>query len=245
MKPIPVFIGHDKVENVAFWTLANSIQRNASYPVSITPVSLANLKDVYTRERDPKQSNEFSFSRFLVPYLMDYVGFAIFMDCDMLCRGDITELYDLRSYEHAVQVVKHDYTPRNDVKFLGATQYKYPKKNWSSVMLFNCSHFHTRALTPERVNTAPALELHQFKWRHSVLKNGAEDTPVGDLPISWNHLVGEYPYDPCAKLVHYTVGGPYFNEYQNCDYSEEWREEYRRMVHCEQLPIPMMKVSSK
>jgi lipopolysaccharide biosynthesis glycosyltransferase len=245
MQPIPVFIGHDRVESVAFWTLANSIQRNASYPVSITPISLTNLKGIYNRPRDPKQSNEFSFSRFLVPYLTGYTGHAIFMDCDMLCRGDITELYGLRSYEHAVQVVKHDYTPKDDTKFLGATQYRYPKKNWSSVMLFNNQHYHTRALTPERVNTAPGLELHQFKWKYSVLEKCAEDTPVGDLPAEWNHLVGEYHHNPNAKLVHYTVGGPYFNEYQNCDYSDEWREEYHRMIHCEQLPIPMLKVSQK
>lgn len=154
-----------------------------------------------------------------------YEGFAIWMDCDMLCRSDIAELWDLRDGQHAVKVVKHDYTPRNEKKYLGNVQHKYEKKNWSSVMLFNCEHPDVLTLTPEYVNNATGLELHQFKWTESI----------GELPKEWNWLVGEYDYNPNAKLVHFTVGGPYFNDYKDCDYSDEWFMEYKNTVNVAQF----------
>ena len=237
MEPIRVFIGFDKREAVAFSVLANSIQERASRPVSITAVTLANLRELYWRNRDPKQSTDFSFSRFLVPHLCGYNGRAIFMDCDMLCRGDIAELWGLWDQHSAVQVVKHHYTPTTERKFLDNVQTKYEKKNWTSVMLFDCAHFHTRKLTPEYVNTASGLELHQFKW--------TEEDRVGELPRQWNHLVGEYPYDKDAKLVHFTIGGPYFHEYENCDYSSEWFNEYRASMRADQLFVPRLKISSR
>ena len=226
MEPIKIFIGKDDVENVAYHTLCNSIINKASVPVSIAPIYLKNLP-FFKRPRDPKQSNEFSFSRFLVPYLCNYSGYAIFMDCDMLMRADIVELYDLRGQMEAVQVVKHDYIPKGAIKFLGAKQYTYPKKNWSSVMLFNCRHYHCRRLTPEYVAQASGLELHQFKW--------TEDERVGELPKEWNHLVGEYDPNPEAKLAHFTVGGPWFDEYYDCEFADEWATEQAEMLNCLQL----------
>jgi len=223
---IRLFIGYDAVEAVAYHTMVQSIIDTCSVPISITPVKLSMLPD-YKRERDPHQSNEFSFSRFLVPYLCDYKGFGIFMDCDMLLRADLKELWGMRDMYKSVQVVKHDYTPKNTTKFLGAKQYQYPRKNWSSVMLFNCAHEHCKRLTPEYVNTADALSLHRFYWTH--------DDHIGELPIEWNHLVGEYDRNPDAKNVHFTVGGPYFDEYYGCEYSKEWFEEMRKATHCEQL----------
>ena len=226
MKPIPIYIGFDQVESVAWHTLTHSILHRASVPVSFIPVKRSLFKDFHTRPMDNKQSNEFSFTRFLVPYLNNYEGHAIFMDCDMLVLDDIKKLWDLRNPFKSVQVVKHDYVPRDEIKYLGTTQYKYPRKNWSSVMIFNCGHHHTKILTPEYVNNASGLELHQFKW--------TEDDYIGELPLEWNHLVSEYPPNPQAKLVHYTVGGPYFNEYANCEYSEAWFNERALMQKCEQ-----------
>ncbi len=224
-----IFIGWDHKENVAYHVLCNSIMRNAKSPVQITPLIKSQLLDIYRRPLDPKQSNDFSFTRFLVPYLSNYEGWSLFMDCDMLVRCDINEIMEWANHYNAVQVVKHDYEPKDKIKFLGAVQYKYPKKNWSSVMLFNNSHYKTRRLTPEYVNTAPALDLHQFMW--------AEDR-TGELPIEYNWLVGEYDENPNAKILHYTVGGPYFAEYKDCDHAAEWYAERSDTVHCDRY-VPM------
>lgn len=220
-----VFIGYDPRESIAFSVLAHSIQRRSSKPVSITPIALDNLKDVYTRERNPLQSTDFSFSRFLTPYLSNYEGWSVFMDCDMIVLDDIANLFELADDKYAVMCVKHNHIPKEDIKFLGATQTKYEKKNWSSVMLFNNAK--CRALTPEYVNNASGLELHQFKWLDS-------DDLIGEIPYKWNHLVGYSDPYPNASLVHYTIGGPYFKEYRNCEYSDEWLEELRSMEKCEQ-----------
>jgi len=214
---IKVFIGYDSKEKVAFNVLSYSILKNSTRPVSITPIYLPNIKDNFTRERSNIESTEFSFSRFIVPHLTNYKGWAVFMDCDQLMVGDIAELWRLRDEKYAVQVCKHDYVPRTDTKFLGQVQTKYPKKNWSSFMLMNCDK--CTALTPDYVNTATGLQLHQFKWL-------ADDNLIGDLPLTWNWLAGEYEYKKDVKNIHYTEGGPWFNEYRDCDYSKEWLDHY-------------------
>ena len=214
---IKVFIGYDIREKAAFSVLAHSILKYATLPVSIVPLKLENLKTVFTRERVENQSTDFAFSRFIVPHLCDYKGWALFCDCDQLFRTDIAELWNLRDPKYAVQVCKHDYTPKTTKKFLGAIQEPYLKKNWSSVMLFNCEK--CTALTPDYVNSATGLQLHQFKW----LDN---DELIGDIPLEWNWLVGEYEYNEKAKNVHYTLGGPYFKKYRACDYAKDWYTEY-------------------
>jgi hypothetical protein len=220
-----VFIGFDSKEVVAYHVLCQSILERSSVPVSFTPISLDSLRGVFTRDRNQLQSTEFSFSRFLAPYLSGYEGWSLFLDCDMLFRRDIAELWALRDDRFAVMCCKHDYEPAEDVKFLGQVQTKYEKKNWSSVMLFNNAR--CAALTPEFVNTATGLQLHQFKWL-------GDDSEIGDLPLSWNHLVGVYDHDPNAANVHFTEGGPYFHDYSGVDYSEEWFAARDRMNHVAQ-----------
>ena len=218
---VRVFIGFDPREAVAFGVLAHSITRRSSVPVSIAPIMLSQLGGVLTRVRHPLQSTDFSFSRFLTPYLSAYEGWSIFMDCDMLMTGDIAGLWSMRDPQYAVQVVKHDHRPVETRKFLGTEQTAYEKKNWSSVMLFNNAL--CRRLTPAYVNAATGLELHQFKWL-------ANDALIGALPGRWNHLVG---YDaPCGdvSLAHFTIGGPYFPAYANCEYADAWREERDAML---------------
>jgi hypothetical protein len=210
---IRIFIGYDPREAVAFSVLSFSIQESASEPVSITPLKLSQLAAVLTRKRDPLQSTDFSFSRFLTPYLSGYAGWSVFMDCDMLMRDDIANLWKLRDDRYAVMVVKHNHVPKETTKFLGEPQSKYEKKNWSSVMLFNNAR--CRALTPDYVNSASGLELHQFKWL-------GDDALIGALPERWNHLVGYNKPREDAALVHYTLGGPYFPEFRDCEYSREW-----------------------
>lgn len=212
---IRVFIGFDANETVAYHVLSHSIMRHASVPVSITPLILSQLP--LTRARDPKQSTDFAFSRFLVPWLCGYEGRAIFMDCDMLCRADIATLQAQAGV--SVSVVQHDYTPKDGGKFLGQQQTAYQRKNWSSVMAFDNTK--CRPLTPDYVNGAAGLDLHQFKWTYSV----------GTLDPTWNHLVGEYVPNTAAKLVHFTLGTPCFSEYANCEYAKEWHAEKFLMLH--------------
>tara|TARA_A100001201_G_scaffold49637_2_gene49516 strand:- start:627 stop:1304 length:678 start_codon:yes stop_codon:yes gene_type:complete len=214
---INVFIGYDSKEKVAFSVLAYSILRNSTKPVTITPVYLPNIKDDFVRERNNLSSTEFSFSRFMVPHLMNYKGWAVFMDCDQLMLGDIADLWRMRDDKYAVQLCKHDYEPEEDKKFLGQVQTKYEKKNWSSFMLMNCKK--CNELTPDYVNSATGLQLHQFKWLES-------DELIGDLPLEWNWLVDEPGYNTKSKVnnIHFTKGGPWFKEYANCSYSGTWNQ---------------------
>ena len=214
---INVFIGYDSKEKAAFSTLSYSILRNSTKPVAITPIYLSNIKDDFIRSRNNLSSTEFSFSRFMVPYLMNYQGWALFMDCDMLMKADIGELWRMRDDRYAVQVCQHDYYPKSTTKFLNQTQTVYPKKNWSSFMLMNCSKC-TR-LTPDYVNSASGLELHQFKWLNS-------DEQIGALPLEWNWLAGEYDHKEDVKNVHFTEGGPWFDDYKETDYADEWWTYY-------------------
>lgn len=222
---IRLFIGFDPKETVAAHVLANSIQRHASKPISITWLSLPQLQSVYWRPRDSRQTTEFSYTRFLVPYLCGYDGRAIFVDADFLCRADIAELWELTHNGKAVNVVKHDYTPKTTIKFLGQPQTAYPKKNWSSLMVFD--NRQCKALRPADVSEHSGMYLHQMLWVDS-------DDQIGEIPVEWNHLVGEYEPNPDAKMVHFTQGGPYFKEYEHCEFSEEWFREFERMTHCEQ-----------
>ena len=226
---IKVFLGFDPLESVAWHTMAHSILRQSSQPVAIVPVNIRNFTGFFLRERDSKQSNEFSFSRFLVPYLSDFKGYGIFFDCDMMLRCDIAEIFKSieRDPGKAVYVVKHDYLPRNAIKFLDTVQYSYPRKNWSSVVVWNCAHPAHDSLTPEFIQTATGMQLHRFTW--------LKDDQIGELDVRWNWLVGEYDLPPAdVKNVHWTVGGPYFGEYRNADFADEWFQESARMNFCAQ-----------
>jgi hypothetical protein len=222
---IRVFIGYDSREAVAFSVLAHSIHARASAPVAIAPLMLSELTGTLTRARHPLQSTDFSFSRFLTPCLSDFAGWSVFMDCDMLMLDDIARLYAMRDERYAVMVVKHEHVPRESTKFLDQPQSAYQKKNWSSVMLFNNAR--CRALTPEYVNHASGLDLHQFKWL-------GNDDLIGSIPARWNHLVGYSERNRDAALVHFTLGGPYFDEYRDCEFSPEWRRELDDMLRVEQ-----------
>ena len=226
---IQVFIGYDPREALAFSVLSYSIHARASQPVGVSPIMLSQLGGVMTRERHPLQSTDFSFSRFLTPYLSNYSGWSIFMDCDMLMLDDVASLYALCDERYAAMVVKHDHVPKEERKFLDQPQTAYQKKNWSSVILFNNAK--CRALTPDYVNRASGLELHQFKWL-------ADDDLIGAIPDRWNHLVGYSVPRKDASLVHYTLGGPYFDEFRDCEYSAEWRAELKEMSRVDQRGRP-------
>lgn len=224
---IPVFIGYDPREAIAFHVCANSIIRNASQLVSIIPLALNLLTD-YT-ETHTDGSNQFIYSRFLVPHLMQFSGHAIFIDGDMIVRGDIAELWNLKDPTKDVQVVKHDYKTKMTEKYLGAKNEDYPRKNWSSVMLFNCSSFPTLKLTPAYIQQSSGAHLHRFEW--------TDDSRIGELPIEWNWLPDEFGPNLNAKLLHYTLGTPSFHEFATTPMGDEWHRERILTEYCQQRNI--------
>jgi lipopolysaccharide biosynthesis glycosyltransferase len=228
MKPIPVFVGYDPREAIAYHTCVNSIIRNSSQPVAIVPVAL-NLFREYS-ETHTDGSNHFIYTRFLVPYLMDYQGWAIFIDGDMIIRGDIAELWNLKEYSKDAMVVKHDYKTCMTEKYLGSVNEDYPRKNWSSVILWNCNAIRNKILTPEFVQQSTGAFLHRFSW--------IADERLGELPAEWNWLDVEYEYNPLAKLVHFTLGTPCFHEFADQgDFSDEWHRERIFTEYCQQRLI--------
>jgi hypothetical protein len=217
VEKIPVYIGYDQVESGAFWTCAASILKHSSLPVEIIPLKRSQLP--LTRPKHPKQSNEFAFTRWLVPHLQNYKGYGIFVDCDFLFMDDIANLWYLRDKQYAVQVCKHDSGVfKAGTKYLGTEQTVYDKKCWSSLMIFNCEHHACERLSPNYIDNANGLDLHQFKW--------CNDDQIGSIPLEWNWLVGLYPYINTPKAVHFTEGGPYFKDYYDSDYAENWWDAF-------------------
>lgn len=211
-----VFIGYDSRESIAYDVCSYSIQKHATIPVTIIPIKQDELRQqgVYTRTSTLMESTQFSFTRFLVPYITNYTGKAIYCDCDFLFTCDIAELFQLYDNRYAVQVVKHAYVPKNVIKMDNVVQTAYNRKNWSSLMLFNCTHPAIRHLTPDLVNTSSGLYLHQLQW--------LADSEIGPLDIKWNYLVGVYDHIDNPYALHYTNGGPWFTNYKNCDYAMLW-----------------------
>lgn len=223
LEPLPIFIGYDPSESIAAHVLAHSIRARASKPVAITFLMLSQLKSIHQRERHPLQSTEFSFTRFLTPYLAGFRGKAIFMDCDMLVLDDICMLESASEFA-PVSVVKHNHKPIAQTKMLGATQTQYACKNWSSLMLFWCAHHDCANLMPEYVDSASGLDLHQFRW--------VDSGNIGRLPHRWNHLVGYDEDAPVEQIscLHWTEGGPWWDRYTNVSYAELWRQEKAQML---------------
>lgn len=212
---IPIFIGYDPREAIAYHTCVNSIIRQSSEPVALHPLALNLLKGYEEQHTDG--SNHFIYSRFLVPHFMEYKGWALFIDGDMLLRDDIAELWNMRDDSKAVMVVKHDYKTRMPVKYLGAKNEDYPRKNWSSVIMWNCGHEANKNITPELVQNSTGAFLHRFSWLNDEL--------IGELPIEWNWLPDEFDSNNNAKLLHYTLGTPCFLDFATTPMADEWHRE--------------------
>jgi lipopolysaccharide biosynthesis glycosyltransferase len=219
LNKINLVVGFDQREAVAYHVFCQTIIDRATMPVQFLPLAentLNKYKEVHT-----DGSNKFIYSRFLTPYLMNYSGWAIFADGDMVCQADIAELWSLRDETKAVQVVKHDYKTKAAKKYLGNKNEDYPKKNWSSLILWNCSHPENATLTPEFIQSQPGSFLHRFSW--------LRDDLIGELDAEWNWLAIEYPENLKAKLIHYTLGTPCFKDYANESMSDVWKTCYLRM----------------
>lgn len=209
---IKLFCGYDHREAVALYSFIQSVVARTTGPVSFIPLT--------GQQRDG--TNAFTYERFLVPHLCGYEGWAVWADGDMTCLADISELWDRRDPGYAVQVVKHDYKTRYPIKYRGQPNRDYPRKNWSSLILWNCGHASNGVLSPQYVDRASGAELHRFAW--------LKDDEIGGLPAEWNWLALEQDYNPNAKLVHHTIGIPLDPLCRLDPWTKEWRENYRAAV---------------
>lgn len=220
IEPLKIFVGWDSREDIAYQVCRQSILDHASVPVEIIPLKQKSLKKsgIYWRDVDKLATTEFTFTRFLLPELTNFNGWALFIDCDFVAIDDIKKLFDHADDRYAVMCAQHDYTPKPGLKMDGQQQTTYPRKNWSSMMLINCGHPSNKALKKELVNnpTTTGAYLHRFSW--------LPDTEIGKISHEWNWLVGWYkePKDGTPKFLHYTEGGPWFPQYENCEYSREY-----------------------
>jgi lipopolysaccharide biosynthesis glycosyltransferase len=219
-RSIRIFVGYDAREAVAYHVCCQSILEKASIPVAFLPLTTPDQRG---------GSNAFTFSRYQIPFLCDFSGWALFIDGDMVIDEDIAKLWEYTSvyYNKAVAVVKHDYQTRHARKYVGSAMESknedYPRKNWSSVVLWNCAHFSNRVLMPEYLQDAPAAYLHRFQW--------LEDKDIGELPMDWNYLMGEYPpHSP--SLYHHTLGIPALRHYSQDYGSWKWHGALVRALQC-------------
>jgi len=219
MEKFKIYVGFDQKEAIAYHAFCQSLIEKSSIPIQITPLALNNL-NLYS-ERHNDRSNDFVYSRFLTPFLNDYDGWALFVDGDMICQSDIRELFELRDDSKALMVVKHDYKTKQEKKYLGNINENYPRKNWSSVILWNCNHPKHKVLSPDFVKNQTGKYLHRFSW--------LDDEEIGELPIEWNWLAIEYDENPNAKIVHYTLGTPCFNDYRDSSMSNLWHSIYKKL----------------
>lgn len=217
-----IYVGWDSREDIAYQVCEHSIRRRTKRNgINVIPLKQNELREgkLYWREVDKLGSTEFTITRFLVPHLNEYKDWAVFCDCDMVWRVDPREIFDLVDDRYAVMVVKHEYNVEEGLKMDNQMQLPYPRKNWSSVILWNCAHPKNQILDLETVNTATPKYLHRFEW--------LDDHEIGELSPEWNWLVGWYnePRDGKPKVIHYTEGGPWFEQTRNCDYDLVWKQE--------------------
>lgn len=216
-----VFVGYDSREDIAWKVCRHSLLRHSDEGVNVIPLRQLVLRELglYHRPIDAEASTEFSLTRFLTPYLAAQHGWVLFCDCDFLFTTDVRRVLDGLDRTKAVYCVQHDYVPAHQIKMDGQRQAAYPRKNWSSLMIFNCDHPDVRALTPATVNSMSPAYLHRFEWVR-------DNSSIGALDLDWNFLEGEYPMPArTPKVIHYTNGGPWFEQWQDCDYADLWLHE--------------------
>lgn len=219
-----VFVGYDTKQDIVYRVCRSSILKNID--AEVIPLKQQDLREqgIYIRDIDPLSSTEFTFTRFLIPHITNYQGWALFVDCDFLFIENIANLFKLAKDEYAVMVVKHNYIPISEIKMHNQKQMLYPRKNWSSLILWNCSHASNRTLTKDIVNSQTGSYLHGFKWLN--------DCEIGEIDVEWNWLVNWYhnPVNGLPKAIHYTEGGPWLKEYEDCEYANLWIEEYNKLL---------------
>lgn len=224
-EPFRVYVGWDSREDIAYQVCRHSLLRHASIPLNVIPLRQKELRaqGLYSRPADPLAATEFTYSRFLVPHLAGYRGWALYCDCDFLWLADIAALLALADERYGAMCVHHDHRPSERMKMDGKTQTVYPRKNWSSLILYNCAHPAMRQLTPAVVNRDTGAYLHRFQW--------LDDAAIGALPETWNWLEGwnAKPASGHPNVIHYTRGGPWFDTWQDVDNADLWLAEAGRL----------------
>jgi lipopolysaccharide biosynthesis glycosyltransferase len=218
MEIIDIVVGFDQREAVAYHVFCQSVLEKTSRPVRFLPLAQDSLSGYQEKHSDG--SNAFTYSRFLCPHLMGFSGYVLYADGDMICNVDIAELWDLRDPRKAVQVVKHNYLTKENKKYFGSRNENYPRKNWSSLVIWNCQHPKNRLLSPAFIEGKAGAFLHRFEW--------LENAEIGELPREWNWLASEYEINLNAKLIHYTLGTPCFEEYKSSEMAATWHEAFDR-----------------
>lgn len=227
---LTVYIGYDRKEHDAFLVAKDSLLKRASCPVNVVCLEQEKLRKagLLTRPVDSRggffdlnsgapQATEFANARFFVP-LLAHSGWCLFVDCDVVFLGDVAELLALRTEDTAVQVVKHEHIPKEEVKMVNAKQTSYRRKNWSSVILWNVDHPANRRLTLDVVNNWAGKDLHAFDWLHN--------SEIGVLPQQWNWLVNVQDKPSNVKLAHFTLGGPWLPEWSESAHDDLWINHY-------------------
>jgi lipopolysaccharide biosynthesis glycosyltransferase len=217
---LKVYVGYDSREDIAWQVCRHSLNRVSSDDVIVYPLRQPTLRELglYSRPADPGASTEFSLTRFLTPYVAAHEGWSIFVDCDFVFTRSPEELISSLSTEKGIYVVKHDYSPAMSIKMDGKVQSVYPRKNWSSFMVFNGKHPAVKSLTPALVNKESSAFLHRFEW--------IDDEDIGSLDLTWNFLEGEYPPpEEIPSAIHFTNGGPWFENWKNVMFADVWRRE--------------------
>jgi len=213
---VDIIVGFDQREAVAYHAFTQSVIEKSSIPIRFLPLNINSLSNYKETHQDG--SNEFIYTRFLVPYLMNFQGWAIYADGDMVCLEDIKKLWDLRDDNYAIQVVKHDYKTKIKNKYWGNKNEDYPRKNWSSLILWNCNHPSHEVLNPNFIREQTGAFLHRFSW--------IKDQDIGELAKEWNWLAMEYEDKKDLNLIHYTIGTPCFKEYENASLSSYWKKYF-------------------
>lgn len=218
-----IFIGYDSRESIAADVCKYSLEQFDD--VNVQYLKLDELKSSgYNRNFIEKQSTEFTFTRFMIPHLCDYNGWALFCDCDFLFLQDPKELYRHMNPNKAVYVAQHpNYVPNGSLKMDGIEQHKMYRKNWASFMWINCGHSKVKEhLTLEKINTYQnGRWFHQFGW--------CEDREIGSLSLEWNTLDNYYDFEN-PKAIHYTDGGPWFDQYKSTRYSSLWIDAHQKYL---------------
>lgn len=226
-----VFIGWDDRETQACLVANSSLQR-ANSRMRPEFLRLANLRarglferpidrrssGIYDLASNAPWSTEFAVTRFLVPILCQS-GWALFTDCDVVFLRDVEEMLLEADPTKAVMVVKHLQVPTERTKMDDQPQTRYDRKNWSSVMLFNCDHPANRRLRLRDVSERPGIDLHQFYWLH--------DSEIGELDPAWNWLVNVQPRPDNVGIAHFTLGGPWIPSWAGWPNDEIWLDAKR------------------
>lgn len=251
MDPLKIFIGWDSRDRAAYDVLKFSIEKNTFNKIKIIPLNHKELRrqgyfsrpwlvepqtgDMIDLVDKRKFSTEFSHTRFLVPELCKHQGWAVYMDCDMLVRCNIKELLELKDESKAVMVVKHNHKPKQERKDTGEPQQRYHRKNWSSMVLWNCGHPSNKQASIFTVNTRAGSWLHGFEWLN--------DLEIGALPSYFNWIEGSTPIeDVPPKIIHFSQGGPWQTGKRDIMFSDEWWRYYK--LYNDDMPLPYMDIST-